>query len=56
MSMLAIMMIVWGVDRPAPVRRAPSEPNTATVLLKKFPAWVDKIIAALEVDADFLTI
>ncbi|SDF81696.1 MULTISPECIES: hypothetical protein [unclassified Duganella] len=27
-----------------------------TVLLKKFPTWVDKIIAALEVDADFLTI
>lgn len=29
MSMLAIMMIVWGIDRPAPVRGTPSEPDMA---------------------------
>jgi hypothetical protein len=29
MSLLAIMMILWGVERPAPVPRAPREPNKA---------------------------
>jgi len=30
MSMLAIMMILWGVDRSTPVPRAPKSPNAAT--------------------------
>ena len=34
----------------------PATEANVTALLKKFPAWVDKIIAALEVDANFLTI
>ncbi|MRW82883.1 hypothetical protein GJ698_02110 [Pseudoduganella sp. FT26W] len=37
--------------QPLPVTEA-----NVRALLTKFPAWVDKIIAALEVDANFLTI
>ncbi len=37
--------------QPLPVTEA-----NIRALLTKFPAWVDKIIAALEVDANFLTI
>ncbi|MYM81081.1 hypothetical protein GTP44_03785 [Duganella sp. FT50W] len=37
--------------QPVPVTEA-----NVRALLTKFPAWVDKVIAALEVDANFLTI
>ncbi|MES2262093.1 MAG: hypothetical protein V4724_26530 [Pseudomonadota bacterium] len=41
------------VDKGVPV---PVTPEIVKALLTKMPTWLDKIIAALEVDANFLTV